>query len=173
MKNIKVVIGANFGDEGKGLMTDYFSANAKTKALVVLSNGGAQRGHTVVTPEGYRHVFHHFGSGSLVGADTWMCKEFIVNPVLFMKEYKDLISNKPIFSKCKLYIDPRCKITTIFDMLINQVIEFDRNKDKHGSCGVGVFETIYRNQHGVDFINTITINPAAMNIKEFFQMFSS
>ena len=170
MKNIKVVIGANFGDEGKGLMTDYFASKTTNKALVVLSNGGAQRGHTVVTPEGYRHVFHHFGSGSLVGADTWMCKEFIVNPVLFMKEYKDLISNKPIFSKCKFYIDPRCKITTIFDMLINQVIEFDRKRDKHGSCGVGVFETIYRNQHGVDFINSITINPAAMSIKEFFHM---
>ena len=62
MKNVKVVIGANFGDEGKGLMTDYFAAQAvenKESCLVVLHNGGAQRGHTVVTPEGYRHVFHH------------------------------------------------------------------------------------------------------------------
>ena len=56
MKDIKIVIGANFGDEGKGLMTDYFSQ--KPNSIVVCSNGGAQRGHTVTTPDGIRHVFH-------------------------------------------------------------------------------------------------------------------
>ena len=45
MKDIKIVIGANWGDEGKGLMTDYFSQKPNT--IVVCSNGGAQRGHTV------------------------------------------------------------------------------------------------------------------------------
>lgn len=46
MPNVKVVIGSNFGDEGKGLMTDYFCAEAKKRnesCIVVLSNGGAQR----------------------------------------------------------------------------------------------------------------------------------
>lgn len=62
MKDIKIVIGANFGDEGKGLMTDYFSQ--KSNSIVVCSNGGAQRGHTVTTPTAIRHVFHHFGSGT-------------------------------------------------------------------------------------------------------------
>ena len=55
MAEIKIVYGTNFGDEGKGLMTDYFCHNAiqaGNKVLVVLSNGGSQRGHTVVTPEG-------------------------------------------------------------------------------------------------------------------------
>lgn len=56
MKDIKIVIGANFGDEGKGLMTDYFSQ--KSNSIVVCSNGGAQRGHTVTTPTAIRHVFH-------------------------------------------------------------------------------------------------------------------
>ena len=63
MKDIKIVIGANFGDEGKGLMVDYFSQ--KPNSIVVCSNGGAQRGHTVTTPNGIRHIFHHFGSGVL------------------------------------------------------------------------------------------------------------
>ena len=60
---VKIVIGANFGDEGKGLMTDYFchqSALRGEKCLVVLHNGGAQRGETVVTPAGNRDVFPHF-----------------------------------------------------------------------------------------------------------------
>lgn len=49
-KDIKIVIGANFGDEGKGLMTDYFvnQVDFNKKALVICSNGGAQRGHTVL-----------------------------------------------------------------------------------------------------------------------------
>ena len=55
MKDIKIVIGANFGDEGKGLMVDYFSQ--KPNSIVVCSNGGAQRGHTVTTPNGIRHIF--------------------------------------------------------------------------------------------------------------------
>ena len=62
MKTVKIVIGANFGDEGKGLMTDYF-ASKNNNSIVVMHNGGAQRGHTVVTPEGIRHVFHHFPQG--------------------------------------------------------------------------------------------------------------
>lgn len=58
MKTINIVIGANYGDEGKGLVT-----NAITPATgcLVLANGGAQRGHTVETKT-FRPVFHHFGS---------------------------------------------------------------------------------------------------------------
>ena len=55
MAEVKVIIGANFGDEGKGLMSDYFAAEAAAqgrRALVVCSNGGAQRGHTVKSPDG-------------------------------------------------------------------------------------------------------------------------
>ena len=52
---VKVVVGANFGDEGKGLMTGYFchqSLAKGEKCLVVLHNGGAQRGHTLVFQTG-------------------------------------------------------------------------------------------------------------------------
>ena len=62
MTDIKVVVGANFGDEGKGLMTDYFCHNATSKnktCIVVMSNGGAQRGHTVNLLDGKKHVFNH------------------------------------------------------------------------------------------------------------------
>ena len=85
MTNIRIVIGANFGDEGKGLMTDYYAAQAaeqKKTAIVVLSNGGAQRGHTVVTCGGKRHVFHHFGSGTYAGADTYLPEKYIVNIII-------------------------------------------------------------------------------------------
>ena len=102
MKDIKIVIGANYGDEGKGLMTDYFahkSISSGNKTIVVCSNGGAQRGHTVRTPENYKHVFHHFGSGTLVGAYTYLPNQFIVNPMLFYKEYKVAACIRPLLKE--------------------------------------------------------------------------
>ena len=45
---IKTVTGAGYGDEGKGLMTDYFCDKLHDdKVLNVKVNGGAQAGHTV------------------------------------------------------------------------------------------------------------------------------
>lgn len=141
---IKVVIGANFGDEGKGLMTDYFchqSTPRGEKTLVVLHNGGAQRGHTVVTPDGNRHVFHHFGSGTLVGADTYLSEEFVLNPMIFRQEWGELESMKAI---PKVYVNHTCRVTTPFDMILNQIIEESRDNARHGSCGMGIHETMIR-----------------------------
>ena len=90
VKKISVVIGASYGDEGKGLVTDAIT-NIDESTLNVLTNGGAQRGHTVVTPDGVRHVFHHFGSGTFKGAITYFPSSFIVNPIVFKKEMQELI----------------------------------------------------------------------------------
>lgn len=67
MKKITVVIGANYGDEGKGRAVSYFSKNHKEeekkyRKLVIRFNGGSQAGHTVVNND--RIVFGHFGSGT-------------------------------------------------------------------------------------------------------------
>ena len=144
MTDIKIVIGANAGDEGKGLMTDYFCYHAmqkSNKCLVVCSNGGAQRGHTVETPEGIRHVFHHFGSGTLVGADTYLSKQFILNPMIFREEYLQL---QELGFTPKVYANLGCYITTPYDMILNQIIEDKRGENRHGSCGCGIWETIVR-----------------------------
>ena len=136
-----VVIGANFGDECKGLMTDYLAAPYGRNCIVVRFNGGAQAGHTVVTPE-RRHVFHHFGSGTLTGAATFLSQFFIVNPFLWAKEHEELASCNP-----SLIIDPHALLSTPYDMLINQEVERFR-ATKHGSCGVGIHETIVRAESG-------------------------
>jgi adenylosuccinate synthase len=136
----QVVLGANFGDEGKGLITDYLSSQSKEPPLNVLFNGGSQRGHTVEL-EGIRHVFHHFGSGTFNGSSTLLTKDFICNPMVFLKEYEIL---SKLGYKPKVYMDQRCKITTPYDIAINQMIEESRDNNKHGSCGLGIYETIYR-----------------------------
>lgn len=144
MKTAKIVIGANFGDEGKGLMTDYFADKAKglhKSCLVVCHNGGSQKGHTVVTPSGLRHVFHHFGSGNFAGADTYLSSKYIVNPIIFNRELSELRTKEAV---TKSYVDKNCRLTTPFDMMLNQIAEEYRGNEKHGSCGLGIFETIVR-----------------------------
>ena len=166
-----IVIGANFGDEGKGFAVDYLCSIVpkEWKKLGVLTNGGPQRAHTVVTPEGYRHVFHHFSSGSFVGADTFCSEHFIVNPVLFIEEYAEL--NRKFNLAPKVFIHKNCIMTTIFDMMINQVIEKSRGNTKHGSCGLGIFETLYRNQTPrFGFKDKFCFNPLAMTVGEFANM---
>lgn len=142
MRKVSVVIGANYGDEGKGLTTDYLSSRA-TSPLVVRFNGGAQAGHTVVTPEGIRHVFHHFGSGTLVGAGTFLSRFFLVHPMMFRTEWDELQGLG--FSPATI-IDQRCLITTPWDVMLNQALEIARNKDRHGSCGLGINETVVRSE---------------------------
>lgn len=117
---IKIVIGANFGDEGKGLMTDTFASQYES-CLVVRCNGGSQAGHTVITPEGNRHVFKHFGSGTLAGAHTLLSQDFIINPIVFRTEREELVSQFGIAPV--VYADDRAIITTPFDMLLNQAKE--------------------------------------------------
>jgi len=148
MSTIDVVIGANFGDEGKGLMTDYLASKYDNDCTVVRFNGGSQAGHTVVTPEGQRHVFSHFGSGSFTGARTHLSHFFICNPVEFRIELEklDALNARNKRDPSILTADPQCRITTPYDMILNQGIETKRDKDRHGSCGSGIHETIIRDK---------------------------
>lgn len=144
MKNIKIIVGANYGDEGKGLATNYFAKCAKENnesVIVVLHNGGFQRGHTVIH-NGIRHVFHAFSSGTFQNATTFYSSEFILNPMFFKEEYEKLTS---LGFSPKVYVDPRCRLTTPYDVMINQIVEEYRGNKRHGSCGYGIFETIKRN----------------------------
>lgn len=136
---VKIIIGSNYGDECKGLVTHYFAQkyNKENRScLNVLFNGGCQRGHTVELKNGVRHVFHHFGSGTYDNADTYFDKDFMVNPMIFVEEKQQLHNIK---SKC--YISPACRVTTPYDMFINQIVETHRADNRHGSCGYGIWET--------------------------------
>jgi adenylosuccinate synthase len=136
-----VIIGANYGDEGKGLMTDYLCRLHKAD-LVVRFNGGAQAGHTVVTPKGQRHIFNHIGSGYFAGVPTYLSEYFILNPIIFKKECEALEVPKDY----KIYISPRSYVTTYWDMLANRCLEELRGEKAHGSCGCGINETIERSR---------------------------
>ena len=78
-KNIKIVIGANYGDEGKGSCVNHLS---KSNSLVIRTNGGPQMGHTVYHDK-KKHVFSNFASGTLKGAKTYIAGTAIVTPMTF------------------------------------------------------------------------------------------
>ena len=136
----RAVIGANFGDEGKGLMVDYLCAT-QGAGMVVRSNGGAQAGHTVVTNDGLRHVFQHFGSGTFCGVPTFLSQHFVCNPILYFKELDALHA---LGVNPTVYAHPECLVTTFVDMMINQLLENRRGDARHGSVGLGFNETIER-----------------------------
>lgn len=149
-----VVIGAGFGDEGKGLMTDYLVRKHGYKT-VARFNGGAQAGHTVQTAT-QRHVFSHVSSGTFAGADTWLDKHFVVNPAMLLKELKELEA-KGLTPKVNIH--HQAIVSTAFDVQLNQFAERLRAGARHGSCGLGINETITRSQAGfVVFANAFFKN---------------
>jgi len=136
---ISIVLGASFGDEGKGKMTNFLSK--KKDSLVIRFNGGHQAGHTVVQ-NGVRHVFSSFGSGTLNGSPTFVSKYCTMFPPAVVMEYADLLSKgvTPI-----LYADPLVMVTTPFDIALNRYDESSR-ENAHGSCGSGFGRTIERHE---------------------------
>jgi adenylosuccinate synthase len=139
MKTAKVVIGAGYGDCGKGLVTDFLAQGWAD--ITVRFNGGSQALHTVKHPGGPSHAFSHFGSGSLRGIPTYLSQHFVVNPATFMKEYKELERKVKVPT---IFVHEDCMVTTLLDMRINQAIENSRGKHRHGSVGVGINETVTR-----------------------------
>lgn len=137
-----IVIGKNFGDEGKGLVTASLSLSCE-KPLIIKSNGGAQAGHTVENAEsGKRFVHHQTGSGSEYGASTLWAETYHPDLYTLRKEihlFEETFSFAPI-----IYSEPDAMITIIDDVIINMAIESKRGDERHGSCGMGINECCLR-----------------------------
>lgn len=136
-----VIIGSNFGDEGKGLITD-FEVRRASASIVARFNGGAQAGHTVVTPT-QRHVFGHIGAGTFAGAQTYFGPKFIVNPFVYHTEVKTLMDS---MGRLDVSSSQKARVSTLYDMAINTLVELKRGAARHGSCGMGINETVTRHE---------------------------
>jgi adenylosuccinate synthase len=137
MAKARIVIGANYGDEGKGTVVAHYTKESEN-VLNVLTNGGSQRGHSILTKDG-NITFQHFGSGTYHGADNYYSCYFIINPMQFVKEYETLII-KPKH----IYRDSRCRWTTPYDSMANLI-----TKKSYNTCGMGIWNTIKRVNGGV------------------------
>lgn len=135
------VIGAGFGDEGKGQMVDYIASRGEYD-IVVRYNGGSQCGHTVVTPDGKRHIFSQIGSGAIHNMPTHLSRFVYVNPVYLLRE---LIVFEYTFGFIpKISMSHRTNFVLPWDIHYNQKTEHVRGSNRHGSTGHGIFNAVKR-----------------------------
>lgn len=149
--NVKVVTGANAGDEGKGMTAFYLAKEAisrNEKVLSVLYNGGVQRGHTA-----NGQVVHCTGTGDLAGGTTFYDEHFVVDPIALW------------LTGTKVFIHPMCRIILPCDVLRNREKEIARGLNKHGSCGMGIFECVKRNKYSHMQLRT-------KDLKDSFSLYS-
>lgn len=153
----KAVIGLQFGDEGKGLVTDYLCSKA-TNPIVVRFSGGHQAGHTVVH-NGIRHIFSNFGAGTLRGVPTFFSEFCTISPIGIRNEYK-ILNEKGIIPL--LYISEKCPVVTPYDQYFNRKIE---RTNQHGSCGTGFGATLQREEDHYHLTFADLFHPSVLRIK--------
>lgn len=151
------VIGMGFGDEAKGATVDYLSATIPDTVAVVRWSGGANAAHNV--RHGHRHhTFRQFGSGSLLGVPTFLTERVVVNLQMLMAEavqLEDLGVHNPL---SLMAIHGDALVTTPIHMALNRAREILRGASRHGSCGVGIGETIvhgYADRQGLGITDLV------------------
>lgn len=138
-----IVIDLGFGDAGKGTMVDALARRADMPGLVVRHNGGAQAVHNVITPDGRQHAFSQFGAASLIpGWRTLLSRFMLLQPLGLLPEAKHLeqLGMRDILSR--LLIDREALVITPFHQAANRLHEYARHGARHGSCGMGIGETM-------------------------------
>lgn len=129
---VQVVIGANYGDEGKGLVSGCLAREAykrHEKILTVFYNGTSQRAHTFED-----QVYRCVAAGTKYGSDTFYHERFVVDPISLL-----ITQAAPI-------IDGNCRVILPCDVITNRNTEKDRGAARHGSCGFGLFEAVKRSK---------------------------
>ncbi len=136
------VVDLAFGDCGKGTIVDFLTRRFDVRA-VVRFNGGPQAGHNVVTPDGRHHTFAQFGSGSFVpGVRTLLSRFMLIEPYALFNEAAHLDSIGIRDPMRLLEIDSRCRVITPPQIAANRLRELARGANAHGTCGMGVGETV-------------------------------
>ena len=135
MANV-VVIGAQWGDEGKGKITDLLSRSAD---VVVRYQGGVNAGHTIVVDDKVLKL-HLIPSGilykntsCLIGSGT------VVDPKILLKEIDMLIDNGIDISGLK--ISSTSHVTMPYHRILDEAMEADRGSNKIGTTGRGIGPT--------------------------------
>ncbi|MEM8675427.1 MAG: adenylosuccinate synthase [Cyanobacteria bacterium P01_G01_bin.67] len=135
MANV-IVIGAQWGDEGKGKITDLLSRSAD---VVVRSQGGVNAGHTVVV-SGQTFKLHLIPSGILypnteciIGSGTVIDPQVLIEEIEQLKALGVTVDN--------LHISQTAHITMPYHRKIDQAAEESRGEYKIGTTGRGIGPT--------------------------------
>ncbi|SDT79079.1 adenylosuccinate synthetase [Actinoplanes derwentensis] len=130
------VVDLGYGDAGKGTVVDALCA-AEPRRAVLRFNGGAQAAHNVITEDGRHHTFAQFGSGTLRGVPTHLTRFMVVDPLALAGEAAAL--GNPFHL---LTVDGDALLATPWHRRANHRREIGRGDSRHGSCGMGVGETM-------------------------------
>ena len=155
-----VIIGSQFGDEGKGKVTDY---NSDKVDLVVRYQGGNNAGHTVVV-EDKIFKFHLLPSGVVQGKRTLIAAGVVLDPRVLKKEIADL------GGKIDLGVDPRTHIIMPWHNLEDSGREESRSKIKIGTTkrGIGPCYADKCQRIGIRFEDLIDKNRLAEKIRDVY-----
>jgi len=150
-----IVIGAQWGDEGKGKITDLLSKSAD---IVVRYQGGVNAGHTVVVQD-QTFKLHLIPSGILyedteciIGSGT------VIDPQVLIEELDQLAALN--ISTENLMISQMAHVTMPYHRLIDQASEQKRGKRKIGTTGRGIGPTYADKSErtGVRIIDLVNAN---------------
>ena len=130
---VKAVVGANWGDEGKGKITDMMAENAD---IIVRFQGGANAGHTIVNEYG-KFALHTLPSGVFYGHTTSIIGNGVALniPVLF-QEVKS-ITDKGVPAP-KLLVSDRAQVVMPYHILFDQYEEERLGGKSFGSTKSGI-----------------------------------
>ena len=134
MPNV-VVIGTQWGDEGKGKVVDLLSAHADR---IVRFQGGNNAGHTLVV-HGERSIFHLIPSGILYPDTRCLIGNgVVVDPEVFLEEIKGLFGKGITISPKRLGLSERAHLIMPYHKAIDIAREKRRGKTKIGTTGRGI-----------------------------------
>jgi adenylosuccinate synthase len=134
-----VVVGAQWGDEGKGKIVDVLAERAD---IVVRYQGGANAGHTVDTGAG-EFVLHQIPSGILQGAVCVVGNGVVLDPEQLFAEL-DALEARGVRTEQKLHISDRAHLTLPYHKLLDRARE---KQEKIGTTGRGIGPT-YEDKYG-------------------------
>lgn len=132
-KNV-VVLGSQWGDEGKGKIVDLLTEKA---SAVARFQGGHNAGHTLVV-DGKTTVLHLIPSGILrEGVTCFIGNGVVLAPDALLKEMKELEDNNvPV--RERLRISPNCPLIMPYHVALDQAREAKRGSGKIGTTGRGI-----------------------------------
>lgn len=132
-----VIVGGQWGDEGKAKVVDYLMLNFD---VVIRYQGGANAGHTVVT-NGKTFAFHLVPSGILYPHVTGILGNgMVVDPFEFLNEVQELVS-RGVDVEGRLFISSAAHIVLPHHKVLDNLFETDLKKQAIGSTGKGIGPT--------------------------------
>lgn len=130
-----VVVGAQWGDEGKGKIVDVFAAKAD---MVVRYQGGANAGHTLVV-DGVKTVLHLIPSGILHADTTCVIAPGVVIDIEALAgEIRKLKSNGYLQNSKQLLISDSCTLILPYHKALDAARESSLSNEKIGTTGKGI-----------------------------------